>query len=160
MKSARQALRRLGEPLPRTTTAHRHSLRPFTSASPRGSPPAAALEIQQQQPSPPPPYPVPGRPTPAVRPEAPAAPATPEAKARAKEVLRDAVAATEPRNDWTREEIAAIYHHPLMNLVHEAVRRAFPPPLPVIVFFDRELCSIYISAELDINLHTHKGELD
>ncbi|KAI2609654.1 biotin synthase [Hypoxylon fragiforme] len=138
MKSARQALRRLGEPLPRTTTAHRHSLRPFTSASPRGSPPAAALEIQQQQPSPPPPYPVPGRPTPAVRPEAPAAPATPEAKARAKEVLRDAVAATEPRNDWTREEIAAIYHHPLMNLVHEAglIHRRFHNPSEV------QLCTL------------------
>lgn len=44
------------------------------------------------------------------------------AAAKANPTLRDAVAATAPRNDWTREQITAIYHEPLMELVHQAVR--------------------------------------
>lgn len=44
-----------------------------------------------------------------------------------KQILREAVAATDVRNDWTREEIAAIYHEPLMELVHQAVRQGPRP---------------------------------
>jgi biotin synthase len=37
-------------------------------------------------------------------------------------ILRDAVAAQEPRHNWTREEISAIYYQPLMELAYQAVR--------------------------------------
>lgn len=37
------------------------------------------------------------------------------------DVLSKAVAAEQPRHDWTREEISQIYHEPLMELVHQAV---------------------------------------
>ncbi|KAK7994662.1 Biotin synthase [Apiospora arundinis] len=47
--------------------------------------------------------------------------------AKPNQILRAAVAATEPRNDWTREQITAIYHEPLMELVHQAHD---PPPVP------------------------------
>ncbi|KAI9769898.1 MAG: biotin synthase [Geoglossum umbratile] len=45
-------------------------------------------------------------------------------------VLRDAVTATKPRNDWTKEEIAAIYNTPLMSLTFAAgtVHRRFHNP--------------------------------
>ena len=36
-------------------------------------------------------------------------------------ILREAVAATAPRNNWTREEISAIFNEPLIELVHQAV---------------------------------------
>lgn len=39
-------------------------------------------------------------------------------------VLQHAVAATSPRLDWSKEEVAAIYHHPLMDLAYQAVRLA------------------------------------
>lgn len=42
----------------------------------------------------------------------------------AKEVLQNAVAARVPRHDWTREEIAAIYYQPLMELSYQAVSGA------------------------------------
>lgn len=53
--------------------------------------------------------------------------AEPRAAPGVNEVLRKAVAATEPRNDWTREEISSIYHEPLMELVHQAVSRLKQP---------------------------------
>jgi biotin synthase len=40
------------------------------------------------------------------------------------EVLQDAVAAAQPKNSWSKEEIAAIYHRPLMDLTYQAVRYA------------------------------------
>ncbi|KAK8036084.1 hypothetical protein PG993_008698 [Apiospora rasikravindrae] len=48
------------------------------------------------------------------------------------------VAATEPRNDWTREQIAAIYNEPLMELVHQAstIHRRFHNPAEV------QLCTL------------------
>ncbi|KAK8054440.1 biotin synthase [Apiospora phragmitis] len=63
---------------------------------------------------------------------------TPSASARPNHVLRAAVAATEPRNDWTREEITAIYHEPLMELVHQAstIHRRFHNPAEV------QLCTL------------------
>lgn len=39
----------------------------------------------------------------------------------AKKILQDAVAATGPRQNWTREEISAIYYQPLLELAHQAV---------------------------------------
>ncbi|EFX04774.1 biotin synthase [Grosmannia clavigera kw1407] len=46
------------------------------------------------------------------------------------DALLQAMAATEMRNDWTREEISAIYHEPLMELVYQAgtVHRRFHRP--------------------------------
>lgn len=41
-----------------------------------------------------------------------------------KKLLADAVAATKPRNNWTREEIAAIYYQPLLELTYQSVRTA------------------------------------
>jgi len=43
-----------------------------------------------------------------------------------KHVLEAAVAATSPRQTWTREEISAIYYQPLMELVFQAVRKENP----------------------------------
>ncbi|KAI9773666.1 MAG: biotin synthase [Geoglossum simile] len=45
-------------------------------------------------------------------------------------ILRGAVGATEPRNDWTKEEIAAIYDTPLMRLTFAAgtIHRRFHNP--------------------------------
>jgi biotin synthase len=40
---------------------------------------------------------------------------------QAKRILQDAVAATAPRHNWTREEVAAIYYQPLMELAFQAV---------------------------------------
>ncbi|KAK9317619.1 hypothetical protein V1522DRAFT_449082 [Lipomyces starkeyi] len=52
--------------------------------------------------------------------------------------LRDAVSAHGPRNTWTREEIAAIYDTPLMDLVYNAstVHRRFHDPSQV------QLCTL------------------
>ncbi|KAI1880581.1 hypothetical protein JX265_000821 [Neoarthrinium moseri] len=53
-------------------------------------------------------------------------------------VLCDAIAATAPRNNWTRDEIAAIYNEPLMELVHQAslLHRRFHDPAEV------QLCTL------------------
>lgn len=40
---------------------------------------------------------------------------------KAKRILRDAVSAAQPRHDWTKEEIAAIYYQPLMELAYQSV---------------------------------------
>lgn len=50
-----------------------------------------------------------------------------ERQANAREILKKAVNATAPRNNWTKEEISAIYYHPLMDLAFQAVS-APPPP--------------------------------
>ena len=42
---------------------------------------------------------------------------------RAKQILRNAVSLTQPRHDWTKEEIAAIYYQPLMELSYQSVSR-------------------------------------
>jgi biotin synthase len=38
-----------------------------------------------------------------------------------KKLMAEAVAATKPRNNWTREEIAAIYYQPLLELTYQSV---------------------------------------
>lgn len=56
----------------------------------------------------------------------------------AQRIFRDALAATEPRNTWTREEISAIYYQPLMDLAYQAgsVHRRFHNPAEV------QLCTL------------------
>lgn len=44
-----------------------------------------------------------------------------ERQRRAAQILREAVAATAPRHDWTRDEISAIFYQPLMELAYQAV---------------------------------------
>lgn len=39
----------------------------------------------------------------------------------AKRILREAVSVQQPRHDWTKEEISAIYYQPLMELAYQAV---------------------------------------
>lgn len=39
----------------------------------------------------------------------------------ARRIFLDAVAATAPRQNWTRKEIASIYYQPLMELAYQAV---------------------------------------
>ncbi|KAI2617754.1 biotin synthase [Hypoxylon sp. NC1633] len=134
MESARLALplRRLAQPLARH--ARCNAVRSFTSASSRAS--AAAVDIQPSQHPVPDPsaFPIPGPiqiPVPVpVQPEAPAQ--------ASKNVLSDAVAATQPRNNWTKEEITTIYNHPLLDLVHQAglVHRRFHNPAEV------QLCTL------------------
>ncbi|KAF3168946.1 biotin synthase [Orbilia oligospora] len=48
----------------------------------------------------------------------------------AKRILQEAVAATAPRQNWTRQEISAIYYQPLLELAHQAslVHRRFHSP--------------------------------
>lgn len=41
--------------------------------------------------------------------------------ANAKKILQEAVVAKGPRQNWTREEIAAIYYQPLLELTYQAV---------------------------------------
>ncbi|KAI2633180.1 biotin synthase [Hypomontagnella submonticulosa] len=124
MEPARLALRRVAEPLART--ARCNGLRAFTTAA--SSRAAAAAAVAQPQEPYQPSFPIPS-PTPA-RHEPPAP--------IAKTVLRDAVSATQPRNNWTREEIATIYDHPLMDLVHQAglIHRRFHNPAEV------QLCTL------------------
>lgn len=43
-------------------------------------------------------------------------------RAEAKKIFTDAVAATAPRNSWTRQEISAIYYQPPLELAYQAVR--------------------------------------
>lgn len=71
---------------------------------------STVVEDLGNTPSPPPPPPA-------------AAPASVEAEraANAREILKRAVNATAPRNNWTKEEIAAIYYTPLMDLAFKAV---------------------------------------
>jgi biotin synthase len=38
-----------------------------------------------------------------------------------KEIVQQAMAATRPRHNWTRDEIAALYYQPLMELTFQAV---------------------------------------
>ena len=42
-------------------------------------------------------------------------------KRRAAKTLADAVAAKQIRHNWTKEEISAIYHQPLMELAFQSV---------------------------------------
>lgn len=39
----------------------------------------------------------------------------------ARQILLGAAAATRPRNDWTEQEVSAMYHQPLLELAHQAV---------------------------------------
>ena len=48
-------------------------------------------------------------------------PESPARTAEASQIFRDAVAATAPRQNWTRREISAIYYQPLLELAHQAV---------------------------------------
>ncbi|KAM0326998.1 hypothetical protein ACHAQA_006119 [Verticillium albo-atrum] len=59
-------------------------------------------------------------------------------KQDAQRIFRDALAATAPRNNWTREEISAIYYQPLMELSYQAgaVHRRFHNPAEV------QLCTL------------------
>lgn len=41
----------------------------------------------------------------------------------ARQIFRDAVAKPTVRNNWTREEISAIYYQPLLDLAYQAVSR-------------------------------------
>lgn len=38
-----------------------------------------------------------------------------------RQIFKDAVKATAPRNNWTRKEVAAIYYQPMLELAHQAV---------------------------------------
>jgi biotin synthase len=44
-----------------------------------------------------------------------------ERQQKAAQILREAVAATAPRHNWTRDEISAIFYQPLMELAYQAV---------------------------------------
>lgn len=44
-----------------------------------------------------------------------------EGQDHAREILRKAVAATAPRQDWTRKEIASIYYQSPIELAYQAV---------------------------------------
>lgn len=44
------------------------------------------------------------------------------------DILKQAVKATGVRNDWTKQEIAAIYNHPLMDLAFQAASPREPRP--------------------------------
>ncbi|KAI6091444.1 biotin synthase [Hypoxylon rubiginosum] len=121
MKSA-YLLGRLTGPLSRPV--QRNCLRSFTTVSSRTSAAAAVQPQHPHQSS----FPIPG-PIPFEH-DAP----IPTARA----ILRDAVSASQPRNNWTRDEIAAIHGHPLMDLVHQAsiVHRRFHNPAEV------QLCTL------------------
>ncbi|KAK0628000.1 Biotin synthase [Lasiodiplodia hormozganensis] len=88
---------------------------------------STVVEDLGNTPSPPPPPPA-------------AAPASVEAEreSNAREILKRAVNATAPRNNWTKEEIAAIYYTPLMDLAFKAglVHRRFHDPAEV------QLCTL------------------
>lgn len=127
MKSAR-LLQRLAQPLSRP--GQRNRLRSFTTVSSRTSA-AAASAVQPQHPYQPS-FPAPGHIS--AGHDAPAPPAT--------AILHDAVSATRPRNNWTRDEIAAIYGHTLMDLVHQAVRSPIGgrPPYTATAGLSNEAC--------------------
>ncbi|KAI0176562.1 biotin synthase [Hypoxylon sp. FL1284] len=123
MKSA-HLVRPLARPLSRPARYGR--LRPFNTASSRTSA-AVAATVQQEYPHQSP-LPIPSN--------IPLAHDNPVSRDKA--ILHDAVSATRPRNDWTRDEIAAIYNHPLMDLVHQAgiIHRRFHNPAEV------QLCTL------------------
>jgi biotin synthase len=41
-----------------------------------------------------------------------------------KKLVAEAVAASQPRNNWTKEEISAIYYQPLLELSYQAVSQS------------------------------------
>ena len=51
---------------------------------------------------------------------------------RRKQIMREAVTANTVRHDWTKEEIAAIYYQPVLELAYQAVSAFF---LFLFVFF-------------------------
>lgn len=53
-----------------------------------------------------------------------------EAERPTSDVLKRAVKATGVRNDWTKQEIAAIYNHPLMDLAFQAASPRVLGPKP------------------------------
>ncbi|KAF4989169.1 hypothetical protein FDECE_14793 [Fusarium decemcellulare] len=57
---------------------------------------------------------------------------------RKKQILREAVTATQVRHDWTKEEIAAIYYQPVLELAYQAstVHRRWHDPAEV------QLCTL------------------
>ncbi|KAM5355250.1 hypothetical protein ACJ41O_001896 [Fusarium nematophilum] len=57
---------------------------------------------------------------------------------RKKQILREAVTATQVRHDWTKEEIAAIYYQPVLELAYQAstVHRRWHNPAEV------QLCTL------------------
>lgn len=61
-----------------------------------------------------------------------------EGQAHAREILKKAVAATAPRQDWTRKEIASIYYHSPIELAYQAatIHRRFHDPAEV------QLCTL------------------
>ncbi|KAK4445317.1 biotin synthase [Podospora aff. communis PSN243] len=65
-------------------------------------------------------------------------PNNPEPRKWAANILRNAINATTPRTNWTREEITAIYHHPLLELSHQAatLHRRFHAPSTI------QLCTL------------------
>ncbi|KAI1760038.1 biotin synthase [Hypoxylon sp. FL1150] len=123
-------LRRLTEPLSRA--APRSHLRSFTAVSSRTSAAAAVQPQHPHQSS----FPVFGPVSVSVPVPVPVEHDAPGPTARA--ILRDAVSANQPRSNWTRDEIAAIHSHPLMDLVHQAsiVHRRFHNPAEV------QLCTL------------------
>jgi biotin synthase len=42
-----------------------------------------------------------------------------------KQILREAVTSTQVRHDWTKDEIAAIYYQPVLELAYQAVSDLF-----------------------------------
>jgi hypothetical protein len=62
----------------------------------------------------------------------PVPPPPPRRQGSTTDILRQAVRANGIRNDWTKQEIAAIYNHPLMDLAFQA---ASPPEAarPIII---------------------------
>lgn len=42
---------------------------------------------------------------------------------KSKQILKEAVTATQVRHDWTKEQIAAIYYQPALELAYQAVSR-------------------------------------
>ncbi|RYP11205.1 hypothetical protein DL764_000161 [Monosporascus ibericus] len=110
----------LARPVPPAVV--RHDIRPYAAAAVGSEQPTWTRST----------FPAPSSPNPATKLDASVYPRN------ANQVLRKAVAATTVRNDWTREEITAIYHEPLMELVYQAstVHRRFHNPADV------QLCTL------------------
>lgn len=69
-------------------------------------------------------------PPPPPRPQGSSSTVSVEAERPTSDILKRAVKATGVRNDWTKQEIAAIYNHPLMDLAFQAASpRALPKNL-------------------------------
>ncbi|KAI5866167.1 biotin synthase [Durotheca rogersii] len=135
MRPARLVLRPFAVPLARPSYGRHVNPRLISTVSSRASAAAAAAVAQPQEQLPDhlPPFPAAG-PHPIAVPTR----SRESSPADAARTLRDAVSALQPRNDWTREEITAIYDHPLMDLVHQAslVHRRFHKPSEV------QLCTL------------------